>query len=64
MLFRSYKARLERYVSTLLDIGMGEWDSPTYHGHTTSAYLNLYDFAQDPEVKQLAQSALDRKSVV
>ncbi|MGD1904774.1 MAG: hypothetical protein ACFB0C_02135 [Leptolyngbyaceae cyanobacterium] len=54
-----YKARLERYVSTLLDIGMGEWDSPTYHGHTTSAYLNLYDFAQDPEVKQLAQSALD-----
>lgn len=54
-----YKAHLERYVSTLLDIGMGEWDSPTYHGHTTSAYLNLYDFAQDPEVKQLAQSALD-----
>jgi hypothetical protein len=54
-----YKARLERYVYTLLDIGMGEWDSPTYHGHTTSAYLNLYDFAQDPEVKQLAQSALD-----
>ncbi|MDA0268303.1 MAG: hypothetical protein O2890_08180 [Cyanobacteria bacterium] len=54
-----YKAHLERYVSTLLDIGMGEWDSPTYHGHTTTAYLNLYDFAQDPEVKQLAQSALD-----
>ncbi len=54
-----YKAHLDRYVSTLLDIGMGEWDSPTYHGHTTSAYLNLYDFAQDPEVKQLAQDALD-----
>ncbi|MEL6248132.1 MAG: hypothetical protein AAFR15_08970 [Cyanobacteria bacterium J06627_15] len=54
-----YKEHLERYVSTLLDIGMGEWDSPTYHGHTTAAYLNLYDFAQDPEVKQLAQDALD-----
>ncbi|MEO1589800.1 MAG: hypothetical protein AAFU71_00770 [Cyanobacteria bacterium J06632_22] len=54
-----YKAHLERYVSTLLDIGMGEWDSPTYHGHTTAAYLNLYDFAQDPEVKQLAEDALD-----
>lgn len=54
-----YKRRLERYVSTLLDIGMGEWDSPVYHGHTTSAYLNLYDFAQDPAVQQLAQDALD-----
>ncbi|HEY9880368.1 MAG TPA: hypothetical protein V6D29_18065 [Leptolyngbyaceae cyanobacterium] len=55
----TYKARLQRFVHTLYDIGMGEWDSPTYHGHTTAAYLNLYDFAQDPEVKQLAKEALD-----
>jgi hypothetical protein len=54
-----YKAHLERYVTTLLDIGMGEWDSPIYHGHTTAAYLNLYDFAQDPEVKASAKTALD-----
>lgn len=54
-----YQAYLQRYVSTLLDIGMGEWDSPKYHGHTTAAYLNLYDFAQDPEVKQMAEAALD-----
>ena len=54
-----YKGYLARYVSTLLDIGMGEWDSATYHGHTTAAYLNLYDFAQDAAVKQLAQDALD-----
>ncbi|MBE9068152.1 hypothetical protein IQ260_15985 [Leptolyngbya cf. ectocarpi LEGE 11479] len=54
-----YKQHLERYVSTLLDIGMGEWDSPVYHGHTTAAYLNLYDFAKDPEVQQLAKEALD-----
>lgn len=54
-----YKQHLERYVATLLDIGMGEWDSPVYHGHTTAAYLNLYDFAKDPEVQQLAQDALD-----
>ncbi|MEO0867156.1 MAG: hypothetical protein AAFY17_01680 [Cyanobacteria bacterium J06642_11] len=54
-----YKRRLEQYVSTLLDIGMGEWDSPVYHGHTTTAYLNLYDFAQDEEVIQMAQDALD-----
>jgi hypothetical protein len=54
-----YQQHLERYVSTLLDIGMGEWDSPVYHGHTTTAYLNLYDFAQDPAVKKLAKDALD-----
>ena len=54
-----YKQHSERYVSTLLDIGMGEWDSSVYHGHTTAAYLNLYDFAKDPEVKQLAKDALD-----
>ncbi|MEM1255077.1 MAG: hypothetical protein AAGI69_21795 [Cyanobacteria bacterium P01_H01_bin.21] len=54
-----YKQYLERYVSTLLDIGMGEWDSPVYHGYTTAAYLNLYDFAKDPEVQQLAADALD-----
>jgi hypothetical protein len=54
-----YQAHLERYVATLLDIGMGEWDSPIYHGHTTAAYLNLYDFADAPEVRQLAEDALD-----
>lgn len=54
-----YRDRLARYTQTLLSIGMGEWDSPTYHGHTTAAYLNLYDFAVDPEVKHIAQTALD-----
>jgi hypothetical protein len=54
-----YQGHLERYVNTLLDIGMGEWESPIYHGHIAATYLNLYDFAADPEVKQLAQTALD-----
>ncbi len=54
-----YQARLERYTNTLLDIGMGEWESPIYHGHTTAAYLNLYDFAADPAVKGVAKAALD-----
>lgn len=54
-----YKERLQRSVHTLYDKGMGEWDSPLYHSRTATAYLNLYDFAQDPEVKQLAKSALD-----
>lgn len=54
-----YKRRLQRYVGALYHIGMGEWDSENYHDHTMTAYLNLYDFAQDPEVKALAKAALD-----
>lgn len=54
-----YQRKIHRYVSALYNIGMGEWDSPIYHGHTFAPYLNLYDFAKDPEVKQLAKAALD-----
>nr|WP_290227679.1 hypothetical protein [Trichocoleus desertorum] len=56
---RLYQQKIHRYVSDLYHIGMGEWDSETYHGHTLAAYLNLYDFAKDREVKQLAKAALD-----
>ncbi|NET59257.1 MAG: hypothetical protein F6K47_24885 [Symploca sp. SIO2E6] len=54
-----YQQKLQRYVWALYHIGMGEWDSENYLGHTFAAYLNLYDFAQDPEVKQLGKAALD-----
>ena len=56
---QQYKKKLQRYVSALYHIGMGEWDSVAYHSHTFAPYLNLYDFAQDPEVKSLAKAALD-----
>lgn len=55
----TYKERLQRNIRTLYQIGQGEWDSENYLGHTITAYLNLYDFAQDHEVKSLAKSALD-----
>lgn len=54
-----YKEKIQRYVWALYHIGMGEWDSEVYHGHTFAPYLNLYDFAKDPEVKLLAKAALD-----
>ncbi|NET32669.1 MAG: hypothetical protein F6K19_11750 [Cyanothece sp. SIO1E1] len=56
---QQYQQKLQRYVWALYNIGMGEWDSENYHGHTLAAYLNLYDFAQAPAVKQLAKAALD-----
>jgi len=54
-----YKQRLLAYVRMLYHVGMMEWDSENYHGHTLAPYHNLYDFSKDPEVKKLAKAALD-----
>ncbi|MBN3899560.1 MAG: hypothetical protein HWQ41_31125 [Nostoc sp. NOS(2021)] len=54
-----YKERIHRNVRTLYQIGQGEWDSENYLGHAVTTYVNLYDFAQDKEVKSFAKSALD-----
>ncbi len=54
-----YKQRIRRNISTLYQIGQGEWDSENYLGHTITAYLNLYDFAKDKEVKSIAKAGLD-----
>ncbi|WP_460203354.1 hypothetical protein [Scytonema sp. NUACC21] len=54
-----YKERIRRNVRTLYQIGQGEWDSENYLGHAITTYVNLYDFAKDPEMKSLAKSALD-----
>lgn len=53
------KSEVLGYVWALYNIGHGEWDSETYHPHIVSPYLNLYDFAKDPEVKLAAKAALD-----
>ena len=54
-----YLAKIQRYVWALWHIGMGEWDSENYHFHTVTAYLNLYDFAEDDRARSLAKAALD-----
>jgi hypothetical protein len=54
-----YKQKIRRFVSDLYNVGMGEWDSETYIGHTTIPYINLYDFSKDPDVTALAKAALD-----
>jgi hypothetical protein len=54
-----YKKRIIQNVRTLYQIGQGEWDSENYLGHSITAYLNLYDFAKDAEVKSEAKAALD-----
>ena len=54
-----YKQQLLDYTDTLYRIGIGEWDSENYHGHSIAPLLNLYDFAADLEVKQAAKACLD-----
>lgn len=51
--------RIREYGVTAYMNGIGEWDSENYLGHTMSAYLNLYDFAEDPKVKMHAKGILD-----
>jgi hypothetical protein len=56
---RLYRRKILNYVLALYNIGMTEWDSANYLGHTLAPYHNLYDFARDKEVKLLAKAALD-----
>lgn len=55
----AYREKLIDYVASLYRVGMSEWDSENYLSHGISAWLNLYDFAQDPEMKAAAKAALD-----
>ena len=54
-----YKQLVLDYAKTLYRIGIGEWDSENYHGHSIGPLLNLYDFAKDAEVKMAAKACLD-----
>jgi len=55
----TYKQIILDYAKSLYRVGMGEWDSENYHGHSLSPLLNLYDFAKDDEVKLAAKACLD-----
>ena len=54
-----YKDTLLKYAAALYRVGMGEWDSENYHGHSLAPLLNLFDFAKDKEVKAAAKLCLD-----
>lgn len=56
LLYRQY---LLDYATTLYRVGIGEWDSENYHGHSIGPLLNLYDFSKDRTVKAAAKACLD-----
>lgn len=53
------EAWLRSELNKWLTIGQGEFHSSTYYGYSIGGLLNLYDFAQTPERRQLAKAALD-----
>ncbi len=54
-----YRDKLVEHVRAMFTMGMGEWDSENYLGHSFEAWLNLYDFAQDEQMRLLGKGALD-----
>jgi len=54
-----YKKHIIDYTKALYRVGIGEWDSENYHGHSIAPLLNLYDFAKDSQVKAAAKACLD-----
>ena len=56
---KKYKDHLLRYTASLYRVGIGEWDSENYHGHSVAPLLNLHDFAKDPVVRRAAKACLD-----
>ena len=55
----TYKRIILDYVATLYRVGLGEWDSENYLGHSIAPVYNLYDFAADDDVRLAAKAILD-----
>jgi len=53
------KQWLKWYAKRLYQTGSSEWNSSTYESYNLVGWLNLYDFALDPEVKDIAKAVLD-----
>lgn len=58
-LMATNEAWLRAELGKYLTIGQGEFHSSTYYSYTIGALLNLYDFAQTPQRRELAKAALD-----
>ena len=53
------EAWLRSELDKFLTIGQGEFHSSTYYGYSIGGLLNLYDFARNPKLKELAKGLLD-----
>jgi|GEM_PF-603547 len=57
------KTWIMEFAKRLYSCGAAEWNSSQYHAYNVIGWLNLYDFAADPEVKAAARAVLDYYAV-
>jgi len=53
------KEWIKWWSKTIFNYGTGEWNSSIYETFNLIGWLNLYDFAEDKEVKAIARAVLD-----
>lgn len=60
---QEWQSRLKEWIldwsKRVYTYGTGEWDSNPYTAYNLVGWLNLYDFAEDPEVRLAARAVLD-----
>jgi hypothetical protein len=54
-----FKEYVENWGKALFNSGRIEWNSKVYWGYCIVPSLILYELAQDPHIKQIAQAAID-----
>lgn len=50
---------LRWWANNLYSMGNGEWNTNIYETYNMLGWFNLYDYAQDPAIKDLARAVLD-----
>ncbi len=53
------KRWMKEWAGNIYKYGSGEWHSSIYQAYNFIGWLNVYDFADDPEVKRIARAVLD-----
>ncbi len=53
------KEWIEYTSERIYETGTGEWNSSIYGAYNIIGWLNLYDFAKDPDIKERAEAVLD-----
>ncbi len=57
------KEWLQSWSKQIYQTGTGEWNSSIYEVYNMVGWLNLFDFARDPQVKAIARAVLEAYSV-
>jgi hypothetical protein len=57
------KEWMQWWSKQMFATGTGEWNSSIYMAYNIIGWLNVYDFARDPEVRDMAKAVLDAYAV-